>query len=64
MKACPKCDLVYGYESLKFCRFDGTRLVQMYNSEETTQLLTPPISNQNTGALANHRTGELQNRAR
>ncbi|HJT27460.1 MAG TPA: hypothetical protein VJ784_08645 [Pyrinomonadaceae bacterium] len=65
MKACPRCDLVYKYESLKYCRFDGTRLVNMYNSEETTQLLTPtPISNQNTGALAKHRTGELQNRAR
>ena len=60
MKACPSCDLVYKYESLKFCRFDGTRLVQMYNSEETTQLLTPPISNQNTGALVEPRTGELK----
>ena len=61
MKACPSCDLVYKYESLKYCRFDGTRLVQMYNSEETTQLLTqPPISNQNTGALVEPRTGELK----
>ena len=61
MKACPRCDLVYKYESLKFCRFDGTRLVQMYNSEETTQLLAPtPISNQNTGALVKSRTGELK----
>ena len=65
MKACPSCDLVYKYESLKFCRFDGTRLVNMYSGEETTQLLTPPpISNQNTGALVRDRTGELQNRAR
>ena len=64
MKACPRCDLVYKYESLKFCRFDGTRLVNMYSGEETTQLLSPPpISNQSTGALADPRTGELQNRA-
>jgi hypothetical protein len=57
--------VVYTDESLKYCRFDGTRLVQMYNSEETTQLLSPqPISNQNTGALVDSRTGELQNRAR
>ena len=60
MKACPRCDLVYKYESLKYCRFDGTRLVNMYSGEETTQLLTPPpTSNQNTGALVDSRTGEL-----
>ena len=65
MKACPRCDLVYNYELLQFCRFDGTRLVNMYSGEETTQLLTPQaISNQNTGALVDPRTGELQNRAR
>ena len=65
MKACPRCDLIYKYESLKFCRFDGTRLVNMYSGEETTQLLSsPPASNQNTGALVEPRTGELQNRAR
>jgi len=61
MKACPSCDLVYKYESLKFCRFDGTRLVNVYSGEETTQLLTPPpISNQNTGALVDPRAGELK----
>ena len=61
MKACPRCDLIYKYESLKFCRFDGTRLVNMYSGEETTQLLaSPPVSNQNTGALVDARTGELK----
>jgi hypothetical protein len=65
MKACPRCDLIYKYESLKFCRFDGTRLVNMYSGEETTQMLSsPPVPNQNTGALVDPRTGELQNRAR
>ena len=37
MKACPRCDLVYNYELLQFCRFDGTRLVKTYSGEETTQ---------------------------
>jgi len=60
MKACPRCDLIYKYESLKFCRFDGTRLVKMYSGEETTQLLSSPVSNQNTGALVDSRTGELK----
>ena len=61
MKACPRCDLIYKYESLKFCRFDGTRLVNMYSGEETTQLLsTPPISKQKTGARVDSRTGELK----
>ena len=65
MKACPRCDLVYNYESLQFCRFDGTRLVNRYAGEETTQLLSPPpIANQHTGALVDSRTGELQNQAR
>lgn len=65
MKACPTCDLVYNYELLQFCRFDGTRLVNMYSGEETTKLLPPPqLSDQATGAHIDSRTGELQNRAR
>jgi hypothetical protein len=33
----------------------------MYSGEETTQLLaSPPVSNQNTGALVDPRTGELK----
>jgi hypothetical protein len=60
MKACPRCDLVYNYELLQFCRFDGTRLVNMYTGEETTQSLSlPQMSNQNTGAHVDPRTGEL-----
>jgi hypothetical protein len=65
MKACPTCDLVYNYELLQFCRFDGTRLVNEYSGEETTrQLLLPHMPNPATGAHIDHRTGELQNRAR
>ena len=64
MKACPTCDLVYHYELLQFCRFDGTRLVDTYGGEETTQLLpTPPLSHQPTRARLDSRTGDLQNRA-
>ena len=61
MKACPTCELVYSYELLQFCRFDGARLVNTYSGEETTQsLLLPQMSDQNTGAHADHRTGELK----
>lgn len=65
MKACPTCDLVYSYELLRFCRFDGTRLVNTYSDEDTTQqlLLPPPVGNQIPTAPVDHRTGELQNRA-
>ncbi len=66
MKACPTCDLVYNYELLQFCRFDGTRLVNTYSDEDTTQQLLFPrhMWNQNPAASVDHRTGELQNRAR
>jgi hypothetical protein len=63
MKACPTCDLVYNYELLQFCRFDGTRLVDTYSGEETTkQLSLPDMSNQNLTNSVDHRTDELQNR--
>lgn len=66
MKACPTCELVYNYELLQFCRFDGTRLVNTYSGEDTTQqLLFPPQrANQNPTASVDHRTGELQNPVR
>jgi len=63
MKACPTCDLVYDYELLQFCRFDGTRLVDTYSGEDTTkQLFLPGIPNQNLTAPVDRRTDELQNR--
>ncbi len=60
MKACPTCDLIYSYELLRYCRFDGTRLVNTYSGEETTQQLELPLEmlNQNTGAHVDHRSGE------
>jgi hypothetical protein len=63
MKACPTCDLVYNYELLQYCRFDGTRLVDTYSGEETTkQLSLPDMSNQNLIAPVDHRTDELRAR--
>ena len=64
MKTCPTCDLVYNYELLQFCRFDGTRLVNTNSGEDTTQQLLLPIEigNQNPALPVDHRTGELQNR--
>ena len=60
MKACPTCDLVYNYELLQFCRFDGARLVNTYGGEETTKMLpSPQITNKNAGAHVD-RTGELK----
>jgi len=60
MKACPTCDLVYNYELLQFCRFDGARLVNTYDSEETTKMLpSPQLSQPNAGAHID-RTGELK----
>jgi hypothetical protein len=29
MKKCPVCGKIYGYELLRFCRFDGVRLVDI-----------------------------------
>jgi len=60
MKACPTCDLVYSYELLQFCRFDGTRLVNTFSGEDTTQQLeaTPEMLNQNTKAHIDNRSGE------
>ena len=60
MKVCPRCELVYNYESLQFCRFDGTRLVNPYSDEDTTQQLLLPREYSNTGALVDSRTGELK----
>ena len=61
MKSCPMCDLVYSHELLQFCRFDGTRLLDPYWGEATTQLLPlPQMSIQNSGSHVARRTGELK----
>jgi hypothetical protein len=60
MKACPTCDLVYNYESLQFCRFDGTRLVNTYGGEETTKMLPSPQMPKPKARAHVDRTGELK----
>lgn len=41
MKRCPVCGKIYGYELLRFCRFDGVRLVDISACEAPTILLQP-----------------------
>ena len=55
------CELVYSHELLQFCRFDGTRLVDINWGEATTQLLPlPQMSIRNTGSHVERRTGDLK----
>ena len=41
MKRCPICGKIYGYELLRFCRFDGVRLIDISSCEAPTILLQP-----------------------
>jgi len=41
MKQCPNCHQAFAYKLLKFCRFDGSRLVSGPPEEATTRLLPP-----------------------
>ena len=41
MKKCPVCGKIYGYEQLRFCRFDGVRLIDISSCEAPTILLQP-----------------------
>jgi hypothetical protein len=41
MKRCPVCGKIYGFEMLRFCRFDGVRLVDIASCEAPTILLNP-----------------------
>ena len=51
MKRCPVCGNIYGFESLRFCRFDGSRLVDVSSCEAPTILLKPHELPQKTGGL-------------
>ncbi|HET6975941.1 MAG TPA: hypothetical protein VFI24_06445 [Pyrinomonadaceae bacterium] len=51
MKRCPVCEKIYGYESLRFCRFDGSRLVDVSWREAPTILLKPHEIPHPTGKL-------------
>ena len=59
MKRCPVCGKIYGYELLRFCRFDGARLVDAAWCEAPTILLKPHEIPQKTGGLrVDSATGE------
>ena len=59
MKRCPICEKVYEYESLRFCRFDGARLVDVSWREAPTILLEPhDMPDKTAGLLADIATGE------
>ena len=51
MKRCPLCGKIYGYELLRFCRFDGSRLLDTTSCEAPTILLNPEELPHNTGGL-------------
>ena len=44
MKTCPKCQRAYSDESLKFCRDDGTLLVNTLAGEAPTQMINPTLA--------------------
>jgi len=62
MKRCPICEKVYEYESLRFCRFDGARLVDFSWREAPTVLFEdhelPP--HKTGGLLVDSGTHELK----
>jgi hypothetical protein len=61
MKRCPVCEKTYGYESLRFCRFDGARLEDVSWREAPTILLKPHEIPQSSGGLKiDTATGELK----
>ena len=51
MKRCPICGKIYGYELLRFCRFDGVRLLDISSGEAPTILLQPHEVPHKTGGL-------------
>ena len=51
MKRCPICGKIYGNELLRFCRFDGVRLIDISSGEAPTILLKPDELPHKTGGL-------------
>ena len=60
MKKCPVCGKIYGYEQLRFCRFDGVRLVDIVLCEAPTILLQPHEIPHKTGGPVESVTGEYK----
>ena len=51
MKICTVCGKIYGSELLRFCRFDGSRLVDTSSCEAPTIRLKPHEVPRKTGGL-------------
>jgi hypothetical protein len=51
MKRCPICGKIYEYELLRFCRFDGVRLLDISSCEAPTILLNSDELPHHTGGL-------------
>jgi hypothetical protein len=49
MKRCPICGKIYGNEQLRFCRFDGVRLLDITSCEAPTILVNPDELPHKTG---------------
>ena len=61
MKRCPVCEKIYGSELLRFCRFDGSRLVDVSWNEAPTILFdSPPVFDQTEGLRVDSATGEFE----
>jgi hypothetical protein len=58
MKQCPTCHRPFDYELLKFCRFDGSRLVSATSDEATTMLLLPVELSDKPSVKPSARKGE------
>src|SRR6185503_6220564 len=67
MKRCPQCNRVESDEALKFCRADGTTLVEdssSFNSEAgTAQLASSPYASEVHTSILPHTTAANANRA-
>ena len=57
MKECPKCRQLFAYPNLRFCRYDGSRLIDGPTSmhEATTLLFSTGQIHQRTATLDEQR---------
>lgn len=64
MKRCPVCEKIYAFDLLRFCRFDGSRLVDVLSCEAPTIRFKPHEIPHRTGGLrVESVTGEHQIRS-
>ena len=61
MKRCPLCEKIYGNELLRFCRFDGSRLIDVsWWEAPTIRFDAHEIASQTGGLHVDSATGELK----